>query len=170
MGHKWINQLAATLDAATEAFMLFIPNANWLFPVFILMNLSLAGPRISRMSITMEFGSLDKLPTFVALSNTLLAVPMLLAPVAGGWIIDIFGYRWLFILAITFYLIGWFMLWMGIQDPLDQARFCFTLTKRYPTERSNFVIHQIEMEQRAMHNSLITVLYRREKSKNLIAG
>jgi MFS family permease len=117
LGHKWINQLGAILGAGAAALMLFIPNPNWLFPVFILMNLSLAGLRISRMSITMEFGSLDKLPTFVALSNTLLAVPMLLAPVAGGWIIDIFGYRWLFIVAITFYMIGWFMLWRGVQDP-----------------------------------------------------
>lgn len=122
LGHKWINQLGAILGAAAAAFMLFIPNPNWLFPVFILMNLSLAALRISRMSITMEFGNLDKLPTFVALFNTLLAVPMLLAPVAGGWIIDVFGYRWLFILGITFYLIGWFMLWKGVRDPRMQRR------------------------------------------------
>jgi len=122
LGHKWINQLAAILGAGAAAFMLFISNPNWLFPVFILMNLSLAGLRISRMSMTMEFGSLDKLPTFVALSNTLLAVPMLVAPIAGGWIIDVFGYRWLFIVAITFYLIGWFMLWKGVQDPRVRRR------------------------------------------------
>jgi len=60
--------------------MLLIPNANWLFPAFILMNLTLVGLRISRLGITMEFGSLDKLPTFVALAYTLLAVPMLFPP------------------------------------------------------------------------------------------
>ena len=65
----------------------------------------------------MEFCDSDKLPTYTALSNTLLAVPLLLAPVLGGGIIKILSYQWTFILAAFFYAAGWLVLHGLVEDP-----------------------------------------------------
>ncbi|MHB0966700.1 MAG: MFS transporter, partial [Bellilinea sp.] len=45
------------------------------------------------MVITLDFGAdLDR-PTYVGLSNTLIAPAAVLAPLLGGWIADGFSYR-----------------------------------------------------------------------------
>jgi MFS family permease len=97
--------------------MLLIPNAAWLYPVFILMNLSVAGMGVSRSCITMEFGAVEKLPTFTALAGTLLAVPTLIAPVAGGWVLDAAGYPVLFWVALVLAFAGWAVLRWFVRDP-----------------------------------------------------
>jgi MFS family permease len=117
LGHKWINGLSALLGAGAALMMLLLPGPLWLYLVFILMNLSIAGLSISRMSLIMEFGGAERLPTFVALANTLLALPILLAPVMGGWVIEGLGYRWLFLLAVALAGSGWLLLMRGVRDP-----------------------------------------------------
>ena len=88
-----------------------------MYPAFILMNLSMAGIQISRASITMEFGGIDRLPTYTALSGTILGVPTLIAPVIGGWILDLFGYRVLFLAALALSLAGWAVIRLRVRDP-----------------------------------------------------
>ena len=117
LGHKWLGEFTTVLGVAALVLMLFLPGSGWLYPVFILMNLSLAGMRISRSCITMEFGGLDKLPTFTALSGTLLGVPTLLAPIIGGWVLDSFGFSALFAVALVFSLSGFVLLRLGVRDP-----------------------------------------------------
>jgi MFS family permease len=117
LGHKWLGEFTTVLGGAALILMLFLPGPGWLYPVFILMNLSLAGMRISRSCITMEFGGLDKLPTFTALSGTLLGVPTLLGPIIGGWVLDSFGFSTLFAVALVFSFAGLILLRMGVRDP-----------------------------------------------------
>ncbi len=117
LGHKWLGEFTTVLGAAALVLMLFLPGPGWLYPVFILMNLSMAGMHISRSCITMEFGGLDKLPTFTALSGTLLGLPTLLAPIIGGWILDLFGFSALFAAALVFSLSGLVLLRLGVRDP-----------------------------------------------------
>jgi MFS family permease len=117
LGHKWLGEFATLLGGAALVLMLFIPAPGWLYPVFIMMNLSLTGTQISRACITMEFGGLDKLPTFTALSGTLLGVPTLLAPILGGWVLDLFGFSTLFAAALGFSLCGLMLLHIVVRDP-----------------------------------------------------
>ncbi len=116
-GHKWLNELSILLGAASLVLMLFIPGEGWMYPAFILMNLSMAGIHISRASITMEFGGIDRLPTYTALAGTILGIPTLLGPVAGGWILDLFGYRTLFVTALILSLAGWALIRLRVRDP-----------------------------------------------------
>jgi MFS family permease len=117
LGHKWTAELSSWLGIAALVLMLFIPSAGWLYPVFILANLSVAGMGISRSCITMEFGRIEKLPTFTALAGTLLAFPTLLAPVIGGWVLDSAGFAPLFSVALAVALAGWAVLRWCVSDP-----------------------------------------------------
>jgi MFS family permease len=116
-GHKWLNELSILFMASSLILMLFIPSQVWMYPAFILMNLSIAGVHISRASITMEFGGIDRLPTYTALSGTILGVPTLLAPVLGGWMLDLFGYNILFVAALVLSLAGWAVIRLRVRDP-----------------------------------------------------
>lgn len=117
LGHKWQNQLSTLLGALAALLILGAPSHLWLFAVFVFMNLSVAGLRISRMSITMEFAKGDRVPTYAALASTLLAVPSLLAPVTGGWIVDTWGYKPLFVTALIMSLAGWALMALTVKDP-----------------------------------------------------
>jgi MFS family permease len=122
LGHKWLGEASSWLGAAALVMMLFIPGPGWLYPVFILANLAVAGMGVSRSCITMEFGRSEKLPTFTALSGTLLGIPSLVAPVLGGWILDAAGFGPLFAAALAAALAGWAVLRWGVTDPRMSRR------------------------------------------------
>ena len=117
LGHKIMTEWSIILGAGSLLTIIFLPGPGWLGLVFVLMNLSMAGVRIARMSITMEFSSIERLPTYTAISGTLMAVPTFLAPVLGGWCIDLFGYRPAFIAALFFSVIGLAITHRWVRDP-----------------------------------------------------
>ena len=123
LGHKLMGEAGAWMNIAALIVLLVAPSPGWLAATFILMNLGRTALLISRMSITMEFSSIEKLPTYTALTGTLLAIPTFFAPVFGGWGIDIFGYRATFIIAIAFSLVGFVISRRGVTDPrVDGSR------------------------------------------------
>ena len=95
-GHKWLTEVSTLSGVAAAAFLFFARSTVWLFPAFFFMNLSVSTLNVARMSITMEFSVPHRLPRVTAISNTAFAVPLLIAPLAGGWIVDMFGYHALF--------------------------------------------------------------------------
>ncbi|MBA7636839.1 hypothetical protein ES703_44467 [subsurface metagenome] len=116
-GHKWLAKLSAALGCAALVLIVLAPGKNWMYPVFILANLAREGLMVSRESITMEFCSPDRLPTYTALANTLIAVPFLLAPIAGGLLIYLLGYKITFMIAAALFVLGWLLLQRGFRDP-----------------------------------------------------
>lgn len=117
LGHKRSAVLAALLGAAALVIMLVLASPGWLYPVFICMNLCIAGLAISRNGITMEFCGADRLPTYTAISGTLIGIPTLLAPIAGGWFIALFGYRGMFVTALLLTAAGIVLTVFGYADP-----------------------------------------------------
>lgn len=117
LGHKWLTVLSPVLNISALLLVLVAPSPGWLYAVFILMNLSFTALQISRASITMEFGTIDKVPTYTALNGTLMAAPTLLAPILGGWLIDLFGFRMLFVLALIASAAGLVYLQLSVRDP-----------------------------------------------------
>ena len=101
LGHTRMILASTALGLAALVVLLMIPGRAWLYVVFILANLSVSGLGISRAAIAMEFSTLRELPTYTALSGTLLAFPTLLAPVLGGWLIDGLGYTAAFVTALV---------------------------------------------------------------------
>ncbi len=117
MGHKFLAELSCLFGMAALVLMLVIPSVNWIYLVFLLLNLGMSGLKISRGAITMEFSTEGQMPTFVALSGTLVGVPTFIAPIAGGAVLDAFGYTPLFATALVFSLIGVLVLKYKVRDP-----------------------------------------------------
>jgi MFS family permease len=117
LGHKLMSEFSAIIGIVSLVIALVAPTPAWLAVTFVLANLARIAMLISRTSITMEFSPLEKMPTYTALSGTLLAVPTFLAPVFGGWLIDLFSYKTTFVVAICFALVGLFVSTRGVSDP-----------------------------------------------------
>jgi MFS family permease len=122
LGHKRQNQLGGLLGVAAVVLALALRGPVLLPLVFVLSNFSLVATRLSRMSLTMEFGAGDRMPTFSALANTILAFPTLLAPVVGGWIIDLAGFHTTFAVALCASAAGFLLLTFGVADPRMSGR------------------------------------------------
>jgi MFS family permease len=122
MGHKFLTEFSAILSMAAVVLMLIIPSVTWMYGVFFLMSLGMSGLKIARGAITMEFGSQAQMPTFVALSGTLLGIPTFLAPILGGAILDAVGYNALFSAALVFSAAGVLILKFRVHEPRVRRR------------------------------------------------
>lgn len=109
LGDRFGNRLilAFGVSAATIGAVLafFAPTTGWFYLVFILLGISNVAVWTIVMSITMEFGSETELPTYIGLSNTLVAPGAILAPLLGGWLADLAGFRTTFIISAGFGLL-----------------------------------------------------------------
>ena len=121
-GNKLLSEVSALLGAGALVLVLLAPSSLWLYPVFMLMNGALASMFVAGQGIALEFGGPDNLPTYVALANTLLALPILVAPVLGGWLADTIGFGNLFTVALVFSLAGWAAMRFAVRDPRDVQR------------------------------------------------
>jgi MFS family permease len=125
LGHKVVLVAAAVSMAAAAAVALWVPSLAGLWVAFGLLGLSSSAESVSHMNIILEFCRPEDRPTYIGLTNTLLA-PGMLAPVLGGWLTTKVGYPGLFGMAIAFSLLGGIVLaiWVreprGIAEPSDQ--------------------------------------------------
>jgi MFS family permease len=116
-GHKLLLELSGLLLIAGLVAAILITNATGLYVVFVLMNLSMASGMISSMAISMEFGPPEEMPTYSALASTVQALPVLFAPLLGGWLVDALGYQQMFAIAAVLSLMGVvYMRWL-VADP-----------------------------------------------------
>ena len=66
----------------------------------------------------MDLGAGGRVPTYVALATTLLAGPRLGCPhVLGGLLIDLVGFRPVFVAGAALALLGWLLMRTGVADP-----------------------------------------------------
>ena len=116
-GHRSAIEVAALLCAAAGLVMVIAPGAGWMYAAFALLTLSDAGIKVARPSLTMDLGAGGRVPTYVALTTTLLAAPALAAPILAGWLIDRLDFRPVFVAGVVLALLGWLLLRTGVSDP-----------------------------------------------------
>ena len=116
-GHKWLLERSALFGIAGILLILVSPSAAWLYGVFMLVNIAASGSRVAGLSIIMEFCEPDAVPTFSALASTLLGIPVLLAPLLGGWIVEVGGFRMIFLVSLAVALLGWAMMRWSVREP-----------------------------------------------------
>jgi MFS family permease len=121
-GNKWLTEVGTLFGAVTLLLLFFVSDANWFYAVFVLMNISASALMVAGMSIVMEFSSVEDLPTFIALANTLLSVPILLAPIMAGWLVDAVGFQVLFGIALAFMLIGATTIRWMVREPRHERK------------------------------------------------
>ena len=69
------------------------------------------------MNIILEFCSPEDRPTYIGLTNTLLAPARTLAPILGGWLATWAGYRGMFLVALVASILGGLMMTFWVREP-----------------------------------------------------
>lgn len=135
-GFKWLLELATVLQMIAMVAVLVAPTQTWLYGIFVLVYSATAIMNLISISMVMEFCLPEDVPTFAALESTIIAVPTLLAPLLGGWLVDhvrlnaalgsaageaLSGYRVMFVVAALFSVLGYVMLHWFVQEPRHEA-------------------------------------------------
>lgn len=115
-GHKANLTVSGFALAGAAALALGAGDLPGLIPAFILLGVGLASDNVSRLNIILEFAAPEDQPTFIGLTNTLLAPVVFLAPILGGWLAD-FGFDALFILMAICGLVGGVLLSTWVKEP-----------------------------------------------------
>ncbi len=115
-GHK-ANLTISGFALAIAAFLAMgASDLIGLIPAFILLGVGLASDHVSRLNIILEFAVPEDQPTFIGLTNTLLAPVVFLAPIFGGWLADV-GFETLFALMIVCGFAGGALLFTWVKEP-----------------------------------------------------
>jgi MFS family permease len=85
--------------------------------VFFLLGEALAAESVSSLNIILEFCAPEDRPTYIGLTNTLLAPTRTVAPLLGGWLATWLGYPPLFAAALALSIIGSLMLFRWLREP-----------------------------------------------------
>ncbi|MGQ0600791.1 MAG: MFS transporter [Anaerolineales bacterium] len=120
-GHKRVMVIASALWVSALAVAL-ASSALWgFYVVFALMGFSSAAGTLSDLNLAMEFGPEAERPTYIGLTRTVTGPALLIAPLAGGWLAQTFGYPVLFATSLAFALGGGLLLAGWVTEPRHSA-------------------------------------------------
>lgn len=105
------------------------PSLNWMYLVFILSGLANVAYWTIGMAITTEFGNEETRPTYIGLSNTLVAPFTIIAPLLGGWIADSAGFQATFMVSSVGGLVIAGLLFWLVRDPRPRQGRDWSVTK-----------------------------------------
>ena len=116
-GHKVVlaSSAFALVLAALVAWQ--ATSQSWLFATFILLGVYTAGDGVSSLNIILEFCTPQDRPTYIGLTNTLLAPVLSLAPLLGGVLVMAVGYTGLFVTACCCALVGGVLMTLWVREP-----------------------------------------------------
>ena len=122
LGHRAM-LIAGSVAVALSSLMAWgAPSINWLYPTFILSGLANVAYWTIGMAITVEFGSEETRPTYIGLSNTLVAPFTIIAPLLGGWIAEVAGFQTTFMVSAVGGLVIAILLYWLVRDPRPRLR------------------------------------------------
>ncbi len=114
---KWVLALGGVCAVLSAILAMVITNPNWFVLVFILTGIASSAYWTIGITISLEFGDENKRPTYVGMSNTLIAPSTMLAPFLGGLIADALGYRATFVVSAVLGAIAVAALIALVKDP-----------------------------------------------------
>ena len=116
-GHKRNLVIACGSMALAAVFALSSTSVLGLAPAFILLALAIASDGVSHLNIVLEFAPAAEQPTFIGLTNTLIAPVTFAGPVLAGWMAGAFSLEALFAVSLTCGLIGGALLMWWVREP-----------------------------------------------------
>lgn len=90
--------------------------------VFVGVGASVQGFQNAAQNLTLEFGNRDDLPMRIAIANTASELAGTIGPLAGGIIAASFGYTALFLVSVTFLIVGGLMVALLVPEPRARVR------------------------------------------------
>jgi MFS family permease len=121
-GYKVVLVSAAWLTALTALSAWLAQTQTWLIVTFMLLGVAQAADGVAALNIILEFCAPADRPTYIGLTNTLLAPTLTLAPLIGGWLAVSAGYRGLFLTALIIAALGGVLLAFLVQEPRTSPR------------------------------------------------
>jgi MFS family permease len=116
-GHKLVLELSTLSGVLAVGLASLAPAPVWFHVVFALIGTSTAGFMLSGIMIAFEFSTPDMRPTYIGLNNTVSGVAAGVAPLIGGWLAKMAGYRILFAVAVLIGLVGFVLLRWSVREP-----------------------------------------------------
>jgi MFS family permease len=117
LGHRAMLIAGSVAVSISSLLAWMAPSLVWMYPAFILAGLANVAYWTIGMAITTEFGSEETRPTYIGLSNTLVAPFTILAPLLGGWIVETAGFSTTFFISTVGGLIlAGLLIWL-VRDP-----------------------------------------------------
>ena len=76
------------------------------------------GGRVTQGTFVMDMGYKEtKIATYSALATTILSIPAFLSPIIGGWLIELFNFRIIFLLGVLISSCGFLITYFKLVDP-----------------------------------------------------
>ncbi|CAN5790181.1 MFS transporter [soil metagenome] len=116
-GHKLVLASAAFALVLAALIAWLATSQAWLIVTFILLGVYSAGDGVSSLNIILEFCAPADRPTYIGLTNTLLAPVLTLGPLLGGWLAMTTGYTGLFMTALIFASMGSLLMLLWVREP-----------------------------------------------------
>ena len=121
IGDKWGHKtvlVSAAFILMLAALSAYVANSQaWLVVTFILLGTYLAAEQVSALNIILEFCAPEDRPTFIGLTNTLLAPLFAFAPLLGGWLVTVSSFQTLFICTLVAAALGGLSLSLWVKEP-----------------------------------------------------
>lgn len=99
LGHRAMMILGAVAVFASSILAWNATSLAWFYPIFLLTGLAYVAIWTNSLAMTVDFGSEADRPMYIGLSQTLTAPATILAPILGGWIVDLAGFQPTFIIS-----------------------------------------------------------------------
>ena len=115
-------EVATAVGACALVLPLAAPSVWMYYGVFALVGAANAGFILSDLSITMEFGPEAQRPTYIGLARTLSAPFLFVAPLIGGAVAQVWGYSWMFALALALTIASLVLLRWRVVEPRTNVR------------------------------------------------
>lgn len=116
-GYKIVLVCAALCMALAALNAWWTTSVVGLTITFVLLGSAQAADVVSSLNIILEFCAPEDRPTYIGLTNTLLAPVLTLAPILGGWLAGTLGYAPLFLIATTVAGVGCLLMAFAVQEP-----------------------------------------------------
>ena len=116
-GHKLVLMTGAFLMAMASLLAWQAQSVIWIGVVLFLLGCYTSAEMVSALNIILEFCSPEDRPTYIGLTNTLLAPVVTVSPIFGGWLAEVTGFPVLFVVAIVASTIGGLMLTFWVKEP-----------------------------------------------------
>jgi MFS family permease len=99
------------------------PDTRWLYLTFVMLGAYLAADNVSAFNIIVEFAPPADRPTYIGLTNTLLAPILTVGPLLGAWLATVSGYSGLFGTALAITCCGGLLMALWVREPRKTLAF-----------------------------------------------
>ncbi len=125
-GYKGVMVLSALFAGGAAVLALLAGSIGLYLLVFILLGFYMSAVMLGYMNIVLEFSPPEERPTYIGLGHTILALPLTVAPLLGGLLIDRIGYRFVFGLTALVAFVSLSILVLMVKEPRRHYSFWST--------------------------------------------